>query len=81
MVDNLLCSNDENLFVCLVFAAKGWSQLEELNHLADVIQSCSEEPFKVGAPIELHCRTYIIWTVRQIMRFHFLLSDSEHIMS
>ena len=29
------------------FIGKGGSSLEELTHLTDVIQSCSEEPFKV----------------------------------
>ena len=32
---------------CFLFIAKGGSSLEELTHLTDVIQSCSEEPFKV----------------------------------
>ena len=32
---------------CFVSIAKGGSSLEELTHLTDVIQSCSEEPFKV----------------------------------
>ena len=32
---------------CFFFIGKGGSSLEELTHLTDVIQSCSEEPFKV----------------------------------
>ena len=32
---------------CFLFIAKGGSSLEELTHLTDVIQSCSEVPFKV----------------------------------
>ena len=33
-------------FCC--FVGRTGSPLEELTHLADVIQSCSEEPFKVN---------------------------------
>ena len=32
----------------LLFAGRTGSPLEELTHLGDVIQSCSEEPFKVN---------------------------------
>ena len=32
----------------LLFVGKSASQLEEFTHLTDVIQSCSEEPYKVN---------------------------------